>query len=57
MLKISLLFKKFTTSRANNLRMPKVKSAKFSGYCFFMNINIKGDFQVRISVPLKFLNA
>ena len=26
---------------------------KFSGYCFYMNANMKGDFQICISVPLK----
>ena len=25
---------------------------KFSGYCFCINTNIKGDFQICISVPL-----
>ena len=27
--------------------------AKFSGYCFYMNTNIYGDFQICISVPLR----
>ena len=44
MLKISLLFK-------NLLR---IKNTKFSGYCFYLNINIYGDFQICISVPLRF---
>ena len=26
--------------------------AKFSGYCFYMNTNISGDFEICISVPL-----
>ena len=30
-----------------------VKNAKFSGYYFDMNLNITGDFQICISVPLK----
>ena len=50
MLKISLLFKKFT-SRANNLRTLRIKNMKFSGYCFCMNTNIYGDFNICISVP------
>ena len=29
-----------------------IKNAKLSGYCIFMNINIEGDFQICISVPL-----
>ena len=28
------------------------KNAKFSGYCFYMDTNIWGDFQICISVPL-----
>ena len=30
-----------------------IKNAKFSGYCFDMNLNIWGDFQISNSVPLK----
>ena len=30
-----------------------MKNAKFSEYYFYMNANIKGDFQICISVPLK----
>ena len=29
-----------------------IKNAKFSGYYFDMNLNIWGDFQICISVPL-----
>ena len=29
-----------------------IKNAKFSGYYFYMNTNIYGDFQICISVPL-----
>ena len=39
-------------SRANNSRIPKIKNAKFSGCCFYMNTNIWGDFQICVSVPL-----
>ena len=28
---------------------------KFSGYCFYLNTNIKGDFKICISVPLNIL--
>ena len=30
-----------------------IKNAKFSGYYFHMNLNVWGDFQICISVPLK----
>ena len=36
----------------NNSRILRMKNAKFSGYHFCMNQNIKGDFQICISVPL-----
>ena len=29
-----------------------MKNAKFLGYCFYMNTNLLGDFQICISVPL-----
>ena len=29
-----------------------MKNAKFSGYYFYMNLNIWGDFQIWVSVPL-----
>ena len=45
MLKISLLFKKFTKSRANNSRTLRIKNAKFSGYCFYMNTNVTEIFK------------
>ena len=32
-----------------------IKNAKFSGHYFYMNLNIKGDFQICISVPLRIL--
>ena len=30
-----------------------IKNAKFSGYYFDMNLNIWGDFQICLSVPLR----
>ena len=33
-----------------------IKNAKFSGYYFDMNLNIWGDFQICISVPLTTLS-
>ena len=38
---------------ANNSRILRIKNAKFSGYCFYMNTNIWGDFQICVSVTLK----
>ena len=38
--------------RVNNSRILKIKNAKFSGYHFYMNLNIYGDFQICIGVPL-----
>ena len=41
------------TLRVNNSRiLIMIKNAKFSGYYFDMNLNIWGDFQICISVPL-----
>ena len=40
MLKISQLFKKFTNFTGKNSRILRIKSAKFSGYSFYMNKNI-----------------
>ena len=40
MKKISLLLRSVQTSRANNSRILIIKSAKFSGYCFYMNTNM-----------------
>ena len=37
---------------ASNLRILRIQNTKFSGYHFYMNTNIKGDFQICISVPL-----
>ena len=52
MLKISLLFNKFTNFTANNSIILRIRNAKFSGYCFYPNTNIKRDFQICFSVPL-----
>ena len=40
MLKISLLFKKFTNFTGEGTL--RIKDSKFSGYCFDMNTNIAG---------------
>ena len=36
----------------NNSRIFRIQNAKFSGYYFYTNANIMGDFQIYISVPL-----
>ena len=41
------------TSRANNSRIREIKIANFSEFYFYMNTNIKGDFQIYIIVPLR----
>ena len=41
----------------NNLRILTIKNAKFSGYYFDINLNILGDFQTCISVPLSITNT
>ena len=53
MLKNSLLSNKFTNSRTNDPRILRIKDAKFSVYCFYMNTNIYRYFQICISVTLK----
>ena len=55
MLKINLLFRKNTDLK--NSRILTIKNAKPSGYYFSMNLNIWGDFQIYISVPLKILTG
>ena len=51
MLKIILL-RNLQTLRANNSRTLRIENVKFSGHCFYMNINIYRDFQICISVLL-----
>ena len=52
--KLAYFLRILRTSRANNSRILRIKNAKFSGYCFYMNRNIYGDFQICISVPLTY---
>ena len=51
--KVAYFLRKTQTSRASNSRILRIRNAKFSGYCFYMNPNILGDFRICISVPLK----
>ena len=40
------------TLRVNNSKILTIKNPKFSGYYFYTNLNVWGDFQICISVPL-----
>ena len=51
MLKIILL-RNLQTLRENNSRTLRIENVKFSGHCFYMNINTYRDFQICISVLL-----
>ena len=39
-------------TRLYNSRTPRIKNVKFSGYYFYMNTTIYGDFLICVSVPL-----
>ena len=52
MLKLVYFLRILQTSPANNSRIFRIKNAKFSGYSFYMNTNIYGDFQICITLPL-----
>ena len=51
--KLAYFLRNLQTSRANISRILRIKNAEFSGYCLYMNTDIKGDFQICISVLLK----
>ena len=51
--KLAYCLRKIQTLRVNNSRILMIK--KFSGYYFHINLNILGDFQICISVPLNIL--
>ena len=51
-LKLVYFLRKIQTLRVSNSRILMIKNAKLSGYYFYMNFNIWGDFQIWISVPL-----
>ena len=53
MLKLAYFLKHLRTSRANKSGTLRIRNAKFSGYCFYMNTHIQRDFQLFISVHLK----
>ena len=53
--KLAYVLRNLQTSRENNSEILRIKDANFSGYCFNVNINIKGDFQICVSVLLRIL--
>ena len=55
MLKVAYFLRKIQTLRVDNSRILRSKNAKFSGYYFYLNPNIQGDFEICISVPLSFI--
>ena len=54
MLKISLLLKKLTNFTGKLREKSRCKYAKFSGYWFYMNTTLEGDFQICVCVPLNY---
>ena len=52
MLKLAYFLRNLQNSLTNNSRILRIKNAKFSGCCFYINTNLLGDFQICISVPL-----
>ena len=54
MLKISLPFMKFTTSRGNNSKTPWIGNAKFSGSGFYTSIK---TFEIIKSVPINVIHV
>ena len=52
--KLSYFLRNLKASLVNNSIILRIKNAKFSGCCIYMNTNIKGNFQVCISVPSRF---
>ena len=44
--KLAYFLRNIQTSRVNNSHILKMKSAKFSGYCFYLNTNIQRDFLI-----------
>ena len=50
--KFAYFLRNLQTLRTNNSRIPRIKTAKFSWYCFYMNTNIWGDFQICVRVSL-----
>ena len=51
--KLAYFLRNLQTSPANDLRILRIKNAKYSEYCFYTNTNKEGDFQIYMGVPLK----
>ena len=51
-LKLTYFLINLQTSRTNNSRVLRIKTAKVSGFCFYMKTNREGDFKIYINVPL-----
>ena len=54
--KLASFLRKLQTLRANNSRILTIKNAKFSGYYFYINLNIWREFQICISGHLKHIS-
>ena len=52
MLKLAYFLRNLLSLHVNYLKILTIKNAKFSGYCFYLNIKILEDFHICISVPL-----
>ena len=48
--KLTYILRNLQTLTANNSRVLRIKKAKFSGYCFYMNANIQRDSEICINV-------
>ena len=46
-------YQRETLFQCGHSKILRVKNEEFSGYCFYMNTNTQGNFQMCISVPLK----
>ena len=53
---LAYVLREIQTLRVNNSIILMIKKGKFSGYYFYMNLNIWGDFQICISVPVSYQN-
>ena len=50
--KVAYFLRKIQTLRVNNSIIPRTKNTKFSEYYFYLTMNLYGEFQICISVPL-----
>ena len=52
MLKLAYFLRKLQTLRVNNSRILTIKNEKSSGYYFYVNLNIWGDFLICIRLHI-----